>query len=120
VGRAKRSDDGDEGEAAPLTLADRLRPLVEDARTGELSTERRAELERLLLAHWRERRDLAGVDAADAVIRLRRDEEAGPLLRQLEEWLHRPGGSGAHEVDVAALLEPYRAAPAGTAAGGAR
>ncbi|MEM6672157.1 MAG: hypothetical protein AAF726_04900 [Planctomycetota bacterium] len=111
VGRSKPKDDGAGTEVKPLTLADRLRPLVEDARSGDLSTERRAELERLLLAHWRERRDLAEVDVAEAVARLRRDDEAGPLFRQLEEWLHRPDGPDASEVDVAALLQPYEESP---------
>ncbi len=42
---------------------------------------------------------------------LREHEEAGPLLRRLEDWLHRPAGS-AEPVDVAALLAPYQAIPA--------
>ncbi|MEM1451930.1 MAG: hypothetical protein AAGI22_22665 [Planctomycetota bacterium] len=111
LGRASRGDSADGDEAEPVTLADRLRPLVEEARSGELTTGRRAELERLLLAHWRERRDLTGVHVAEAVSRLRRDEEAGPLFLQLEEWLHRPATDGDAAVDVAALLEPYRNAP---------
>ncbi|MEM9383343.1 MAG: hypothetical protein AAGB93_25600, partial [Planctomycetota bacterium] len=81
-GRGAASDEGDAAE--PVTLADRLRPLVEEARSGDLTTGRRAELERLLLAHWRERRDLTGVHVAEAVSRLRRDDEAGPLFLQLE------------------------------------
>lgn len=91
-----------------LTLADRLRPLVEEARKSEISNERRAELERLLLAHWRRRRGLEDVPAAKAVAQLRGDEEAGPLFRQLEEWLHRPAGAADTQVDVSVLLEPYR------------
>ena len=42
---------------------------------------------------------------------LREHDEAGPLLRRLEDWLHRPAGT-AEPVDVAALLEPYQAIPA--------
>jgi hypothetical protein len=38
---------------------------------------------------------------------MKNHEEAGPLLRRLEDWLHRPGGA-AEPVDVAALLKPYQ------------
>ncbi|QDV09766.1 hypothetical protein Poly30_53260 [Planctomycetes bacterium Poly30] len=103
-----------------LTLADRLRPLVEEARRSEISNERRAELERLLLAHWRRRRGLEDLPAAKAVTQLRHDDEAGPLFRQLEEWLHRPRGSADSAVDVSALLAPYEnVAAEAPAAGGA-
>ena len=108
VGRKRAADGADREDAKPLTLADRLQPLVEGARSGELSTGQRAELERLLLAHWRDRRDLVGVHVAEAVSRLRHDEEAGPLFIQLEVWLHSPSGHADTTVDVAALLEPYR------------
>lgn len=105
-----------------VTLADRLRPLIEQARTSEISNERRAELERLLLAHWRRRRGLEDIPAAKAVAQLRSDDEAGPLFRQLEEWLHRPAGSDHSSVDVSALLAPYEniAADEPQSTGGAR
>ena len=38
------------------------------------------------------------------------DEQAGPLLSQVEAWLHRPGGE--QDVDVAVLLAPYQNLPA--------
>lgn len=114
--RRKPEVDATGSGVARLTLADRLRPLVEEARTSELSNERRAELERLLLAHWRGRRGLDDMPAAKAVAQLRADDEAGPLLRQLEEWLHRPVDASRSAVDVAALLAPYEhvAADVGT------
>jgi hypothetical protein len=37
---------------------------------------------------------------------LKEHDEAGPLLRGLEDWLHRPPGTTT--VDIPALLEPYR------------
>lgn len=92
-----------------LTLADRLQPMVEDALAGRLDRPRQAELERMLLAWWRKRLDLEGINAAEAIARLRNHEEAGALLRQLEAWLHRRVMDG--QVDVAALLEPYRQLP---------
>lgn len=108
VGRRRRSGDDAGPQRRPPTLAERLRPLVERARDGALDDSGRAELERLILAHWRRRRALTDVGAGRAIQRLRDDEEAGPLLRQIEEWLHRPHDPSRAQVDVAALLEPYR------------
>lgn len=90
----------------PLTLADRLRPLVEGAVGGKLSQKELADLERTLLAYWRRRLRLEERSPAAAIVELRRHAEAGPLLEQLEVWLHRPGPSGG--VDVAELLRPYQ------------
>ena len=53
---------------------------------------------------------LSAAPVAEAVASLRADEEAGPLLLQLEHWLHRPG-SEADTVDLGALLAPYRGTP---------
>ncbi|MEX0718749.1 MAG: hypothetical protein WD066_19295 [Planctomycetaceae bacterium] len=92
--------------ARPRSLAERLRPAVEDALAGRLDPARLAELERMLLAWWRRRLRLDDVPAAEALARLRGHDEAGALLRQLEEWLHAP--PRAREIDVAALLAPYR------------
>ncbi len=44
--------------------------------------------------------------ATEAVQRLRQHPESGELLNQLEKWLHQPPGTT--DVDVQALLEPYR------------
>ena len=99
--------------AAPVaiaSLAEQLREVIERARTTGLDTEARARLERLLLAHWRERLELHHLDAPAAMQRLRAHCEAGALLRQLDTWLHAPPGRGT--VDVTALLAPYSSAPA--------
>jgi len=96
-------------EAAPVSLADRLRPLVEGAIAGKLSQPELAGLERTLLAFWRKRLNLEPAEPAEAMRHLRKHPDAGPLLGQLETWLHKPG---PHEpVDVAALLRPYRDLP---------
>jgi hypothetical protein len=102
----------------PATLADRLRPLVQQAAEGKLSTEGKSQLERLLLSHWRERLNLADASMVDALTRLRQHREAGALLRALEDWLHRPPGTA--NVDVAAVLAPYRSIPAPVAPAEAR
>lgn len=95
--------------APPPSLAERLRPLVELAARGQLPAEGKAQLERLLLTHWRERLALGDLDPAEAIARLRPHPEAGRLLTALEDWLHRPPGTT--RVDVNALLAPYRDVP---------
>jgi hypothetical protein len=96
--------------ARPLTLADRLWPLVEKAVAGTLDEGEHAELERLLLGYWRRRLSLEDAAPAAAMAAMRRDGEAGPVIRQLEEWLHKPGGAAG--VDIPALLQPYKDIPA--------
>lgn len=92
--------------AAPLTLADRLRPLVEQAMAGQAKPEELASLERCLLAWWRRKLGMPVTQLSESNTKLRQHAEAGPLLQQLELWLHRPGTR--EQVDVAQLLEPYR------------
>lgn len=108
-GRARRAGDSHES-TRPRTLAERLRPLVERARDGQLSSSERSQLELSLVAYWRRKLGLASERPEDALIELRAHPEAGPLLTSLERWLHEPGPPAA--VDVAALLEPYRNLPA--------
>ena len=92
----------------PLTLGDRLRPLVDGALAGTLAKGQQAELERLLIGYWRERLKLEGCAPAEFMPLLRDHAEAGPLISRLEDWLHRPAGT-AEPVDLNSLLEPYQA-----------
>ena len=94
----------------PVTVADKLRPLVEGALAGTLSQSDLANLERALLAHWRQRLGLEQAEPGLALSTIRQHPEGGPLLNQLESWLHRPGQP--EPVDVPALLAPYRNLPA--------
>ncbi len=97
-----------EGETAgPVTLADRLKPLIEAAVAGTLSEGQHAELERLLIGYWRKRLALEQASPAQAMNLMRNHPEAGPLIRNLEEWLHRPAAE-TQAVDVASLLRPYQ------------
>lgn len=106
LGRRRRIEA--EGEATrPVTLADRLKPLVDAALTGTLSEGQHAELERLLIGYWRKRLALEQASPAEAMTTMRNHPEAGPLLRNLEEWLHRPGDK-AQAVDLGSLLRPYQ------------
>jgi hypothetical protein len=105
----KKTDESDSGESEPASLADRLRPIVQQAIAGELPGEGLAELEMMLVAFWRKRLRLEHADAAEVIPQLRADSAAGPLLKQLELWLHRP--SSDETIDVADLLAPYRELP---------
>jgi hypothetical protein len=101
-------------EAAPpprKTFADRLRPLIDRAANGTLTIEEKGKLERMLLWYWQQRLDLTGDGPAEAIAALRRHEQAGELLRALEQWLHRRPGIAAMTTDINALLAPYRDAP---------
>jgi hypothetical protein len=95
----------------PQSLAERLRPLVTRAMQGDVSTAELAELERALEGYWRRRLKLGNLPPAAAIAQLRQHPEAGPLVSQLESWLHRPP-DGKQVVDVHALLSPYRNLPA--------
>ncbi len=96
----------------PMTLAERLRPLVERAVRGELSRDEQADLELTLIAFWRKKLGLEGVSAAEAITQMKAHTEAGPLLNKLEEWLHRRRPVSASDLDVNDLLTPYRNLPA--------
>ena len=109
VGRWKRGSQAGSPDP-PMTLADRLRPLVDEAIAGKLDREQSAELEMTLVGLWRRRLSLDHAPAAELIALLRKHSDAGPLLLQLETWLHKPGDSSV--VDVARLLEPYRDMPA--------
>lgn len=104
-----RRGPGTAASARPVSLAEKLRPLVEGAMKGTLSRAQLAGLERGLLAYWRKRLGLENAEPVIAVETLRKHPEAGPLLAQLEAWLHRPGPPTP--VDVAGLLAPYRNLP---------
>jgi hypothetical protein len=90
----------------PPTFAERMRPFVEAAAAGNLSADGQATLERLMTGYWRDKLALPDQRMADNLAELRRHPEAGGLLRALERWLHRPGGTTREEVTK--LLEPYR------------
>ncbi|MDE2643054.1 MAG: hypothetical protein OSB55_09915 [Verrucomicrobiota bacterium] len=106
LGRKKKTSLGQARDEGP-NLAERLRPLVEQAANGTLDTDGRARLERMVFSHWRERLGLPeDGDVAELHHQLKVHAEAGPLLHGLEDWLHRPPGTAT--VDIPALLAPYR------------
>lgn len=93
----------------PKTLAERLRPLVESAMAGTLSSAERGQLELNLVAYWRRRLGLESETPAQALAKLRSHDEAGPLLNQLDAWLYKP--TSAERVDLVKLLAPYQHLP---------
>lgn len=94
----------------PPTLAERLRPAVEEAVAGRIDPRALAELERMLLAYWRQRLHLEEATAEEALAAIRKDDEGGRLLRALEAWLHAP--EPKMEVPLEDLLAPYQHIPA--------
>lgn len=88
------------------SVADRLRPFLEQAARGELAQEDRAALERVLLAFWRKKLRLDNLPPAQLFAQLKQHPEAAALLVQMEQWLHAPAAEQA--VDWQALLAPYR------------
>lgn len=94
--------------ARPLTLAERLRPLVAAAAAGRLNVDGRGRLERLLLQFWRQRLGLGEVPVAAALVQMKSHPQAGQILNAMEDWLHRPPDQHRlSEAELARLLEPY-------------
>ncbi|MEM9018868.1 MAG: hypothetical protein AAGC68_17800, partial [Verrucomicrobiota bacterium] len=89
------------------STAEQLQPLLESAMEGTLEDSERALLERLLLDHWRKKLELDPTDPLEGLRTIREHDEAGILVRKMEDWLHRPEPSVSND-DVAELLEPYR------------
>jgi hypothetical protein len=107
TGRKRRVEQIAATTVRPPTLADRLRPLLERAARGQLSSDEKASIERLLLGHWQHQLSLADTDPSDAIVALRKHPQAGQLLRCLEDWLHRRPESKPADIDIGTLLQPY-------------
>lgn len=94
------------GDEKIVTVADRLKPLIENAVAGEISVSEKAELERVLVAFWRKKLKLAHLPADRLRGKLREHPQASMLLTQIDNWLHRPDPD--QNVDIADLLTPYQ------------
>lgn len=97
-------------EAQPESLADLLETRLDAVQNNEMPATQYAELERMLFAFWRRRLDLESTDTADALRTIHQDPTAGPLMQQLEEWIHNPNSD--KKVDLPELLSPLRSIPA--------
>ena len=91
-----------------LTIADKLRPYVDQALAGDLNSEGKAALERLLLAFWRDDLNLGSFRHAEALQAMRRHEVAGELIVAIEHWLHSGKETNADTEEVEKLLQPYK------------
>lgn len=97
-------------ESPPESLADLLKTRLDAVQNNEMPKTQYAELERMLFAFWRRRLGLESAETADALRTIHQDPKAGPLMQQLEEWIHNPN-SNKH-VDLSELLSPFRSIPA--------
>lgn len=90
------------------TAAERLRPLLREASSGQLDAAGRAQLERLMIGFWRERLpEIGALPPVEAMVRLRSHAEAAPLLLAVEEWLHARRSTVTPQA-LETLLAPYR------------
>ena len=109
IWKKKKPADQDQTNTPQASLAERLRPLVDEASKGKLTPDDRARLERLVIGHWRERLpEVAALSPAEAMTKLRTDPQASPLILALERWLHAPSSSTS-QAEIEKLLSPYAA-----------
>jgi hypothetical protein len=87
----------------PPSIAERIERHLVTLREQGLSVEELAELETLLLSHWRGRLQLAERRMAAACRRIDSHEEVGDVYRKLIDWLHNPHA----EVDAHGFLQTY-------------
>ncbi|MBL8892347.1 MAG: hypothetical protein JNL67_20395 [Planctomycetaceae bacterium] len=88
-----------------VSLADLLQPRLLAAASGQLNSRQLAELERWLVEFWRRRLGYTEIEPRQALIELRQHPAAGPLLKQLERWLHSPNREA--KISLSELLAPY-------------
>ena len=95
-----------------LTLADLLEERLEAVINNRMEPAQYAELERMLFAFWQKQLGLENETTDKAMALIKKNEEAGPLMNQLELWLHSPQSS--RDVELGNLLKPFRHLPANT------
>ncbi|MGB0991430.1 MAG: hypothetical protein ACPG32_03065 [Akkermansiaceae bacterium] len=95
-------------EKLPPTLHEKLTGLITAASQGDLGDRDRAQLERLIIGHWKQKLpELAEASPDKALAKLRVHDEASPLILKIEQWLHAPNPSVSQQ-EIQQLLEPYR------------
>ncbi len=97
-----------------ITPAEKMRPLIDAAIAGNLTSAQQAELERILSEFWSAKLNLGHLPADQLRSTLREHPEATKMLEQIDFWLHRPAGESAQPVDINALLSPYQGQPTTT------
>ncbi|MFT5301217.1 MAG: hypothetical protein ACI814_002002 [Mariniblastus sp.] len=102
-------------EAAPgikLTLADLLKVRIEAAMEDRMDSKQYAELERMLVAFWKKRLKLDSLAPHEALAKIKSNPESGPLINQIEAWMHSPNPD--RNIELGGLLKPFRDLPADT------
>ena len=92
-----------------VSLADLLFARLSQAQGNELSQDQYAELERMLFGFWCNRLHLNNVPMNEAMQNIKQHEVAGPLMMQLEQWMHSPRRDD--QLDLSSLVKPYRDMP---------
>jgi len=90
--------------AQTLTAIEQLVARVGVRQSHQLNNTEQAELERLVYLIWRELKGI-DADAAEAVLSLKGDPQAGPMLRKFEQWLHAPKRGS---LDLSEMLQELR------------
>jgi hypothetical protein len=88
----------------PPSIEERIERFLKAMVRRELSTVEKAELETLLLEHWRERLGLHDRRMAAACRQIERSRECGTVYQALQKWLHAPHS----QVGAEAFLAGYR------------
>lgn len=109
VGR-KRKVKSEPKASLPITPIDEIRPFLLAASRGELTKDQHGELERALIAYWTDRLSLNALSPVEVSAKLKDDAIAGPMLSEVERWLHAPEDDPSF--DLASVLKPIEQASA--------
>lgn len=99
-----------QSEPSKRSIADLLQERLEAAFDNKVAPQQYAELERMLFSWWRKRLGYDSLSPELALAKIKKNAQAGPLMVQLEQWMHRPA-KDKQEMDLAKLLAPYRDLP---------
>ena len=114
IGRSRKKKHVAEDQT--ISLAELLKAKLQSAAANELEPGQYAELERVLFGMWRRRLNLEEVTAAQAMQTIRADKNAGPLMRQLETWIHSPNRDPGSKLGfIAAALSKHTGQRVGSA-----
>jgi hypothetical protein len=104
--KRKKTGDAASDATPPLSLGEKLEPLVKAVAAGNVSGNEKAELERLLLTFWSKKLDLKDLKSSKRIQKLKEHPEAKTLICAVEKWLHSP--ESVDEAEIQSILKPYR------------
>lgn len=103
--RQKNTNESEKNKITTLSLGEKLEPLVKSAASGNISSNEKAELERLLLSFWSQQLDLKDLKSSQRIQKLKEHPEAKVLICAVEKWLHSPESVDENEIKL--VLRPY-------------